>query len=58
MIQNSKNYRYNLLNLHAKACSCSKVQRNGLPRDGPGFDSRWERCIYRASRPCKWGCRL
>ena len=18
--------------------------------DGPGFDSRWERCIYRASR--------
>ena len=22
-----------------------------LPRDGPGFDSRWEQCIYRASRP-------
>ena len=21
------------------------------PCDGPGFDSRWERCIYRASRP-------
>ena len=29
------------------------VQRysNGLPHDGPGFDSRWDRCIYRASRP-------
>ena len=23
----------------------------GLPRDGPGFDSWWEQCIYRASRP-------
>ena len=23
---------------------------NGLPPDGPGFDSRWERCKYRASR--------
>ena len=21
-----------------------------MPRDGPGFDSRWERSIYRASR--------
>ena len=20
-------------------------------RDGPGFDSRWGRCIYQASRP-------
>ena len=27
------------------------VAINGLPRDGPGFDSRWEWCIYRASRP-------
>ena len=26
-------------------------RRNGLPRDSPGFDSRWERYIYRASRP-------
>ena len=28
------------------------VQRygNGQPRNGPGFDSRWEQCIYRASR--------
>ena len=26
-------------------------KRNGLPRDGLGFDTRWERCIYRASRP-------
>ena len=24
---------------------------NGLPRDGPGFDSRWERGKNRASRP-------
>ena len=24
--------------------------RDRLPCDGPGFDSRWERCIYRASR--------
>ena len=24
---------------------------NGLPRNGPGFDSRWERCKNRASRP-------
>ena len=36
--------------------------RNGLPCDGPGFDSRWERCIYRAfttfARDSKWGCRL
>ena len=24
---------------------------NIFQRDGPGFDSRWERCIYRASRP-------
>ena len=24
---------------------------NGLPCDGPGFESQWERCIYRASRP-------
>ena len=24
---------------------------NGLPCDGPGFNSRSERCIYRASRP-------
>ena len=24
---------------------------NGLPRDGPGFDSRWERCKNRAPRP-------
>ena len=22
----------------------------GLPPDDPGFDSRWERCIYRTSR--------
>ena len=29
------------------------VQRlcNGLPRDGPGFDFRWERCKNRASPP-------
>ena len=26
---------------------------NGLPRDGPGFDSRWVRCINRASRPSR-----
>ena len=26
-------------------------KRNGLPRDDPGFDSRWEQCIYRASSP-------
>ena len=26
-------------------------KRNELPRDGPGFDSRSGRCIYRASRP-------
>ena len=25
--------------------------RNGLPRDGPGFDFRWVRCKKRASRP-------
>ena len=25
--------------------------RHGLPSNGPGFDSRLERCIYRASRP-------
>ena len=24
---------------------------NRLSRDGPGFDSRLERCIYRALRP-------
>ena len=24
---------------------------NGLPCDGPGFDSRWERCRNRATRP-------
>ena len=24
---------------------------NGLPRSGPGFDSWWERCKNRASRP-------
>ena len=39
---------------------------NGLPSDNPGFDSRWVRCINRASRPSqgtvnvgavsKWPC--
>ena len=24
---------------------------NGLPRDGPGFDSRWGWCKNRTSRP-------
>ena len=32
---------------------------NGLPCDGPGFDSRSERCINRALRPSQgtvnWG---
>ena len=32
------------------ACVAQR-ERNGLPCDGPGFDSRSERCIYRASRP-------
>ena len=26
-------------------------QGNGLPSDGLEFNSRWERCIYRASGP-------
>ena len=29
----------------------SSLSWNGLPCDGPGFNSRSERCIYRASRP-------
>ena len=34
-------------------CGAGVVQLlcNGLPRDGPGFDSRWEWCKNRASRP-------
>ena len=31
--------------------SVAQRQRNELPRDGPGFDSRSRHCIYRASRP-------
>ena len=27
---------------------------NGLSRDGPGFDSRWERSKNRVSRPSQW----
>ena len=34
----------------ARGACVAQRYRNGLPRDGPGFDSRWERCIYRA--PC------
>ena len=30
------------------ACVAQR-RHNRLPRDGPGFDSRWERFIYRAS---------
>ena len=35
------------------SCGAGVAQRkcNGLPRDGPGFDSRWEQCKNRASRP-------
>ena len=38
--------------LQTYLCGACVAQRwcNGLPRDGPGFDSQWERCIYRASR--------
>ena len=34
-------------------CGAGVAQRlcNGLPRDDPGFDSQWERCKNRASRP-------
>ena len=35
---------------HRGACVAQRYC-NGLPRDGPGFDSRWGRYIYRASRP-------
>ena len=36
----------------ASWCEAGAAQRlcNGLPCDGPGFDSRLERCINRASR--------
>ena len=36
--------------MHSGACVVQR-QRNGLPCDGPGFNSRSEWCIYRASRP-------
>ena len=29
--------------------SVAQLQCNGLPRDGPGFDSQWVLCINRAS---------
>ena len=34
--------------------TCQELARHsgsGMPRDGPGFDSRWERCKNPASRP-------
>ena len=34
----------------SRACVAQRW-RNGLPRNDPGFDSRWERCIYWAARP-------
>ena len=34
----------------SEACVAQRL-RNGLPCDCPGFNSRSERCIYRASRP-------
>ena len=39
-------FRYDVGVLEAIAC-----RRNGLPCEDPGFNSRSERCIYRASRP-------
>ena len=32
------------------ACLVQQL-RNGLSRHDPGFDSRWERCIYQAACP-------
>ena len=35
----------------SQGAGVAQRQSNGLPRNGPGFDSRLERCNYRASRP-------
>ena len=47
LIENSFLYTF-----HRQSGACvAQRKRNGLPRDGPGFDSRWERSIYRVPRP-------
>ena len=39
-------------NVHiSKGAGVAQQLRNGLPRDGPGFDSRWGPCKNRASSP-------
>ena len=42
---------YGLLKIKRVELAWCSGKRNGLPRDGPGFNSRLERCIYQASRP-------